>query len=35
MYKTLDEPCKDVFGPCEDEGDDFWTPNGKVKEGFW
>lgn len=39
MYKTLDEPCKDVFrtgdDDDEDEGDDFWTPNGKVKEGFW
>ncbi|RGP58605.1 hypothetical protein FLONG3_11423, partial [Fusarium longipes] len=35
-YKTLPEPCKDVFGYCdEDEGDDVWTPNGKVKEGFW
>ncbi|GKT98521.1 hypothetical protein FLAG1_01282 [Fusarium langsethiae] len=35
MYMTLDEPFKDALGPYEHPGDDTWTPNGKVKDGFW
>ncbi|CAG1959168.1 unnamed protein product [Fusarium graminearum] len=35
MYRTLDEPYKGTFGPYEHPGNDTWTPNGKVKDGFW
>ncbi|KAL3606022.1 hypothetical protein FPOAC2_00976 [Fusarium poae] len=35
MYRTLDEPHKDTFGPYEHPGDDIFTAHCKVKEGFW
>ncbi|CEI64567.1 unnamed protein product [Fusarium venenatum] len=35
MYRSLDEPHKDAFGPYEHPGSDVLTPHVKVKEGFW